>query len=115
MSLLFDENLSWRLVKRLDDVFSGSQHVTNLGLKHELDAKIWERAKADGFAIVSKDDDFRQRALLYGAPPKTIWVRLGNVSTDEIERAIRNECDVIRAFIVDSEGAMLILGRQPKN
>jgi predicted nuclease of predicted toxin-antitoxin system len=107
--LLFDENLSWRLVKRVDDIFPGSQHVNQLGLMHAGDERIWERAKTDDFAIVSKDDDFRQRAMLYGAPPKTIWLRLGNTSTDGIELALRRHVDSVREFMATTEESLLIL------
>ncbi|MDP3739652.1 MAG: DUF5615 family PIN-like protein [Hyphomonadaceae bacterium] len=106
---MFDENLSWRLVKRLSDIYPTSQHVKDVGLERGADDRVWETAKSLGLAIVSKDDDFRQRALLFGAPPKTIWVRLGNCSTDEIELQLRFQADTVRAFLSDAEESMLIL------
>ena len=109
MSLLFDENLSWRLVKRLADIYPGSQHVKELGLERGADDRVWETAKSLGLAIVSKDDDFRQRSLLFGAPPKAVWVRLGNCSTDEVELQLRFQSDLVRAFLSGAEESMLIL------
>ena len=58
VKLLFDQNLSHRLVATLARQFPGSVHVRDLGLQHADDATIWEFAKADGYTIVSKDDDF---------------------------------------------------------
>jgi predicted nuclease of predicted toxin-antitoxin system len=33
---------------------------------------------------VSKDTDFHQRSFLFGGPPKVVWIRLGNCSTEDI-------------------------------
>ena len=85
MKLLFDENLSPRLVERLADVYPESQHVSGVELGAALDSAVWEYAKAHGFAIVSKDSDFAERSVLESGPPKVIWIRLGNCSTSEIE------------------------------
>ena len=71
MKLLFDENLAPRLVAQVIDLFPGSEHVRNVGLATADDAAVWEYAKAGGFAIVSKDADFRQLSFLYGSPPKS--------------------------------------------
>ena len=74
--LLFDENLSPALVRDLADVFPASSHVRDLQLQAAPDELIWRRAATDGFIIVTKDDDFRQRRFLYGFPPKMIWSRV---------------------------------------
>lgn len=58
MKLLFDENLSHKLVRALEDLFPGSEHVRNLGLKAADDHVIWEQAKSNDSIIVSKDSDF---------------------------------------------------------
>ena len=80
MRLLFDQNLSPRLVRLLTAEFPGSQHVRDVGLA-TVRLTVWAYAAAQGFVIVSKDSDFQHRALLLGHPPKVVWVRLGNCST----------------------------------
>ena len=59
--------------------------------------------------IVSKDSDFQQRSLLYGTPPKCIWIRVGNRSTDEIERVIRQHFSLIQEFADREDESFLIL------
>ncbi|HEX5085273.1 MAG TPA: DUF5615 family PIN-like protein [Blastocatellia bacterium] len=77
MKLLFDQNLSSKLVKSLADLFPDSLHVKDLGMQQTDDRLIWERAKQDGLTIVSKDSDFYQKAVLFGHPPKVIWIKRG--------------------------------------
>jgi predicted nuclease of predicted toxin-antitoxin system len=74
VKLLFDQNLAPRLVARLADIFPASEHVRDVGLAAGDDLAVWEYAKAGGFAIVSKDADFRQLSFLYGSPPKVVWL-----------------------------------------
>jgi predicted nuclease of predicted toxin-antitoxin system len=90
LKLLFDENLSPRLVRAFASEFPGSSHVTSIGLAGASDQAIWEHAQAHGFAIISKDDDFRSLSLVKGAPPKVIWMRVGNASTADIEKFMRS-------------------------
>lgn len=85
MRLLFDANLSYRLARNLADIFPNSEHVTNLRLSKPDDWELWITARAQGFAIVTKDDDLPQLAAVKGHPPKIIWIRLGNCSTGQIE------------------------------
>lgn len=53
-----------------------------------MDDAVWDYAKVQGFAIVSKDSDFAERSFLYGSPPKVVWIRLGNCSTATIEQLL---------------------------
>jgi predicted nuclease of predicted toxin-antitoxin system len=80
MKLLLDENLSRRAVPFLQTDFPGTSQVALEGLEQADDAAIWEYAKANGFVIVSKDSDFQEMSLLWGAPPKVVWLRSGNTS-----------------------------------
>lgn len=76
MKLLLDENLSERIIHRIVDLYPNSEQVKTLGLTNTDDAVIWEYAKTNDFVIVSKDSDFHQRSLLYGHPPKFIYLSI---------------------------------------
>lgn len=84
MKLLFDENLSPKLPRLLAGLFPGSAHVRDCDLLGFPDADVWEYARANDFIVVSKDSDFQQRSLLYGSPPKLVWLRLGNCTRQQI-------------------------------
>jgi predicted nuclease of predicted toxin-antitoxin system len=109
LKLLFDENLSPRLVRAFADEFPDSSHVTSVGLAGTSDQAIWEHARAHGYTVVSKDDDFRSLALVNGAPPKVIWLRVGNASTADIVDFIRSSLLWIKTFELSPEESLLIL------
>src|ERR1700722_10188335 len=98
MKLLFDQNLSHKLVGQLSTQFPGSAHVRDVGLAKAPDPAVWVYAKSNDFLIVSKDTDFQQRALLFGHPPKVIWVRLGNCSTSSVLTLLRLRVADVAAF-----------------
>lgn len=109
MKLLFDQNLSHRLVWRLSDIYPESIHVREVGLHDADDLAIWQYASAHGYAIVSKDSDFQQRSLLHGAPPKFIWLRVGNCATNRIEDLLRRHSAAIHTFNLDVSKSHLML------
>jgi predicted nuclease of predicted toxin-antitoxin system len=109
VKLLFDQNLSLRLVGMFSIEHADSRHVTDVGLDTATDAEIWAYAGEHGFVIVSKDSDFRQLAFLHGPPPKAIWVRLGNASTIEIFDALWDNLEEIVRFSDDADEALLVL------
>lgn len=109
MKLLFDENLSHRLAPRLADAFPGSIHVRDAGLSRSSDEDVWRFAAANGFCIVSKDEDFHQRSFVRGHPPKVIWIRRGNCSTRDVESVLREHADAIREFQAHSDAAFLAI------
>ncbi len=105
MKLLFDQNLSYKLARAFSDQFPGSAHVRDLALASASDLEIWDHAKRFDFTIVSKDTDFSQRSFLFGPPPKVIWIRLGNCSTQQIEEVLRAHCAEIREFGLDQDSS----------
>ena len=108
MKLLFDENLSPKLSKLMVAKFSDSQHVREIGLKGCADDEIWRYAGGNGFAIISKDKDFYQRTVLFGAPPKFIWLGLGNCTRADLLALIqRHEGDII-AFAASPESVLIL-------
>ena len=109
MKLLVDENISYRLVELLADVFPDSVHVRDVGLEAAADSLIWDYAKSNRLVIVSKDSDLHQRSFVLGQPPKVIWVRLGNCSTADIENLLRRSVAAIISFEEDSDASFLSL------
>ena len=108
MKLLFDENLSPKLPRLVAATFPGSLHVRELGLIGHADEEIWNHASTNGFTIISKDKDFYQRALLYGAPPKFVWLCLGNCTRDDLLALIhRHERDIL-AFETSPEAVLVL-------
>ena len=109
MKLLFDQNLSIRLVERLANLFPDSIHVRDVGLDTATDIKLWNYARENGYLIVSKDTDFSDRVATHGYPPKVIWLRLGNCSTDTIEHILRKHHSDIQAFSKHRDQGLLVL------
>jgi predicted nuclease of predicted toxin-antitoxin system len=109
MKLLFDQHLASILVPRLADLFPDSAQVKNLGMATADDRLIWDYARQNGFTIVSKDSDFQQLSLLYGAPPKVVWLKVGNCPTSLIEKLIRDNSVTLHTFEVDPVQSLLIL------
>ena len=107
MRLLFDQNLSRRLVALLADDFPDSSHVSLVELATSTDREVWEYARDHGYAIASKDSDFGQLAFLYGHPPKVIWLRVGNRSVEALEAVLRAAAPAIHTLGEDEDAAEL--------
>jgi len=111
VKLLFDENLSRKLVVRLAELYPESAHVADAGLLESPDREIWDFAKAGGFVIVSTDSDFYELATTIGPPPKVVWLRRWTHPTRDAERVLRHEAIRITEFLDDPELGVLVLDR----
>ena len=109
MKLLFDQNLSHRLVVLTEDLFPGSRHVKDIELQEATDTEIWEYAKSNGFTIITKDSDFHQRSFVFGPPPKVIWIQKGNCSTSDIHSVIHKFHKEILKFIEEENSSFMVL------
>ena len=109
MKLLFDENLSPKLPGLMAPLFPGSRHVRECGMLGQPDEDVWEYARTNGFIIVSKDSDFQQRSLLYGHPPKVVWLRIGNCTRRQLVELITAHEQDIRALDTDPFETVLVL------
>jgi len=75
LKLLLDQNLSYKLVAKLERAFLGTTQARLLGMAQATDTAIWQYAADNSFTIVTKDSDFYERSLIYGFPPKVIWLQ----------------------------------------
>ena len=108
MKLLFDENLSFKLCRQLNDLFPGSSQVRLLGLEQARDRTIWSYEKTNGLVLVTLDADFVDMAGLLGPPPKVIRLRCGNQPTAAIEGLVRNHAEAIDDFERDNSACLEI-------
>ncbi|MGM0566708.1 MAG: DUF5615 family PIN-like protein [Bacteroidota bacterium] len=107
MRLLFDQNISFRLVNKLSEVFPDTKQVRQLGLENATDLEIWSYAKKYDFTIVTFDSDFCDISNLKGFPPKIIWLRFGNTTTDKLAEILSIKAESIKAFINSPENKEL--------
>ena len=115
MKLLFDENLSPRLVGLLADIYPASVHVHSCGLGSANDTEVWQYAAQREYTIVSKDSDFQERSIVLGFPPKVIWIRAVNCSTGVIEDLLRQARSTLERFFQDEHESCLILAVRSPN
>ena len=112
MRLLFDQNLSRRLVQQLATEFPDSKHTSCLGLEQADDLIVWDYARVNGLMIASKDTDFLHLALLRGHPPKVVYLEIGNCPTEAICKLLKDSQQRIKQFSADPIESFLMLRPQ---
>jgi predicted nuclease of predicted toxin-antitoxin system len=113
VKLLLDENLSPRLTAAISDVYPGSKHVEDCGLLSASDDEVWRFALQNEFTVVTKDSDFSELSVLRGCPPKIIWLRIGNCTSNSAGLVLRNSADHIKAFQTSKQDCCLVLSVPP--
>jgi len=111
VKLLFDENLSRKLVARLQELYPGCAHVVEFDLLQFSDRQIWDFAKTNGFTIVTTDADFYELATSIGPPPQVIWLRRWTYPTMEAEFVLRRDAIRITEFAAQPDLGILTLDR----
>lgn len=110
MKLLLDENLSRRIVPFIQDSYPGSTQVALIGMEQADDKIIRQYAIDNGFVMTTKDADFYEMNLVYGQPPKIIWLKMGNQSkAATIKTLLDNQHTIERILILDNKDCIEIL------
>ncbi|MEM7483596.1 MAG: DUF5615 family PIN-like protein [Bacteroidota bacterium] len=109
MKLLFDQNISFRLSKKIHPIFPESLSVKDLNLVNSSDIEVWRYAKANEFVIVTYDADFFDLNTLYGGPPKIIWLKTGNMTTTALANLFIEQEVLIKDFINNKANDFLLL------
>jgi predicted nuclease of predicted toxin-antitoxin system len=116
MKLLFDQNISHRILTYLPSSYLNCTHVKKEGLTDHDDHSIWLFAKTHGYTIVSQDSDFNEILALKDFPPKIIWIRTGNISTSMLAKILIDRHSEILDFLQDKDrGLMEILWLHQSN
>ena len=111
MKLLFDQNISSRIIPLLQEAFPNCTQVTLEGLSNARDIDIWLWARKNDYSIVTFDSDFFDLITLKGYPPKIILLRLGNRRTKELAEELLKRRLIILDFLSDNNiGCLEIIG-----
>ena len=106
MKLLLDENLSRRIVPFIQDGYPDSTQVALIGMEQAHSSNAID----NGYVMTTKDADFYEMNLLYGSPPKIIWLKIGNQSKAATIKTLLNNYHVIeRALFHDNNDHIEIL------
>ena len=111
MKLLFDQNISPKIVRRIEREFPESKQVRHVDLEDAADTEIFEYARKHDFTIVTFDADFFDLGVVKGPPPKIIWLRTGNMITAVISELLLNNIKVINQFLQSEEEHILELSK----
>tara|TARA_R110000850_G_scaffold60744_1_gene139198 strand:- start:199 stop:549 length:351 start_codon:yes stop_codon:yes gene_type:complete len=103
MKLLLDENISYRLIKKLKSHFTEIISVNQIYPLGIADKSIWKYAQDKNYSILTFDSDFQELAAMEGAPPKIILLRPGNLNTSQIATLIESKMAQITNFIESVE------------
>ncbi len=103
MNLLFDQNISFRLINKISEDFPKARQVKQLGLENFTDREIWDYAKKNEYTIVTFDADFYDLATYLGHPPKIVWLRTGNRKTDHLAMILISKKDLIEEFLTSEQ------------
>ena len=109
MKLLFDQNLSRKLPRLLEDRYPDSTHVLPVWGGPRPDPVIWNYARDNDYVIVTKDTDYRGLSDRLGAPPKTILITSGNGPVEEVAALLRDNALLIELFVLDPDTALMEL------
>lgn len=64
--------------------------VRDLGLRDAEDQEIFQAAKRENAAVMTKDGDFVMLLDRFGSPPQVIWVTCGNTSNVRLKEILTN-------------------------
>ena len=103
VKLLLDENLSRRIVPALQTAFPGTTQVALAGLERADDRAVWEYAKAAGYTLVTKDDDFAGLLSVLGYPPKVVRLSMGNCTNQRVINALLKSREEIGTALANPE------------
>ncbi len=79
------------------------RHVADEHLLQTYNNTIWQFARPEGFAIITKDNDFLYLSIAYDCPPKVVKLNCGNKNTTYIFGLIVNNIESIQDFILSPE------------
>ena len=113
MNLLFDQNISPRILRVLPPELSNCEQVRFVGLENSSDFDIFLFARENDFAVVSFDSDFVDLNAMHGTPPKIIYLNTGNLTTKNVSELIGDNILRISHYLNTESDDILELIKAP--
>jgi predicted nuclease of predicted toxin-antitoxin system len=110
VKLLLDENLSEHLLGSIGEMFPGSAHARKAGGSGLSDRSLWDAAGAGGYVLTTRDEDFVGLSVLRKAPPKVIWLNVGNARNAVIAALLQSHGPDIENFAAHDDYTFLAIG-----
>lgn len=101
MRILFDQNISFRIINKINHLYPEAKQVRELGLENFTDIEIWNYARQNDFSIITFDSDFFDISNIKGHPPKIIWLKTGNCTTNNVKEILIDKFEIINTFLSD--------------
>lgn len=101
MKILFDQNISFRIINKINHLYPEAKQVRELGLENSTDIEIWNFANLNGFTIITFDSDFFDISNIKGYPPKIIWFKTGNCTTNNVKDILIDKFEIIKEFLTN--------------
>ncbi|MCS6822017.1 MAG: DUF5615 family PIN-like protein [Microscillaceae bacterium] len=103
MKLLLEQNISYKVLKELNEHFPESAQAGRIGLGQAGDREVWNFAKVHGYTLVTYEATFHEISLLLGAPPKVIWLKCEDTSPKNVACILIKNKNIIENFIRDKK------------
>jgi predicted nuclease of predicted toxin-antitoxin system len=113
VKLLFDQNISPRILKILPQELSDCQQVRFVGLEDSSDLEIFQFSRENDFALVTFDSDFVDLNAMYGTPPKIVYLNTGNLATKNISALLMDNILRINHYLDSDSDDILELIKAP--
>jgi predicted nuclease of predicted toxin-antitoxin system len=107
VKILFDQNISYRIISKIIVDYPHAKQVKQLGIENYSDIEIWDYAKKNEYTIITFDSDFFDFANIKGHPPKIIWLRFGNANNLKVANKIIEHHQNIYELIHDPDKGLI--------
>lgn len=101
MKILFDQNISFRIISKIKHLYPEAKQIRELGLENLSDMEIWNFANKNQYTIITFDSDFFDISNIKGHPPKVIWLKTGNCTTNNVKEILIDKFEIVKEFITN--------------
>ena len=112
MTIWLDAQLPPQICAWLEDTYDiRALPVRDVGLRDAGDREIYNRAASEDVIVMSKDRDFIDLSMEFGAPPYIIWLTFGNTSNARLREILSTTLEDALRMIENGESIVEISGR----